>query len=716
MNRSIVNPFTEKIEPIIFNKAIKNAISYDCMMGYFNTSSFKTLAETILYFLNSNSRNKMRFIMSPELSKYDLETLKEIYIKNLSLEPLIGELTLTTDILKKETLKALSYLLKNDRIDIKLAIPHNGLFHVKCWLLKQSDGSEIVVHGSGNHTTSGLTKNFEYLVVENSKNSVAEKRIIERIRNDFELLWDNKFPAISCVRLTLATIDILLNYYDHNNHTNKIENIIKQLTLALKEQEILDNEHDMDEKNNSDFSLDDYTPSDLYTPEWLDYRAGDYAHQGKAIDAWFENNKQGILSIATGGGKTLTSLTAATLLSKELQSLLLIIAVPTKALMEQWAREVALFGVTAINLNDFSTKDKKIDSIKKACKNLRFKSSRVEAIILSHDALKSDYIQEIEKQSKRIPVMLIADEVHNLGSEGFIKDPPQFFQYKIGLSATPIRQYDEYGSAILLDYFKGVVFDFSLKEAIGNCLVPFDYFVHKVYLSVEEEDQFYDLTQKIKKLSFAAQMDKKSEEFQLWSNLCIQRRRVIETAQEKITIFREILENKNTDLSYTLIFCSDKNPEQLDTINELLNEFHINYHQVTGDETSNINLLNHLVEDYNSGKLQVLTSKRVLDEGFNVPQTRSAYLLASNTTKKQWVQRLGRVLRKAENKHHAEIHDFIVLPAAEETMDTEFIGLLRSEANRIRFFSEHARNGTERYGSLEILTELLNTIKILKEE
>lgn len=714
MTRTIANPFVDDIQQALFTSSISNAISYDCMMGYFNTSSLTILAETILFFLNSNPRNKMRFIISPELSKHDLESLKTIYSNNLSLEPIIGNLTLTTNILEKETLIALAYLFKKDRIDIKLAIPKKGLFHVKCWLLKQSDGTEIVVHGSGNHTVGGLSKNFEYLVIENSKNSSAEKRIVNRIRNDFNLLWENKFPEVICVRLTLTTINLLLGLCDDRSLDQ--DSIIKNLSLALENQEILDNEFNMNKHSSSILSLDDYSPSDLYTPEWLDYRSGDYSHQGNAIDAWFANNKQGILSIATGGGKTLTSLTAATLLSKELDSLLLIIAVPTKALMEQWANEVALFGVRAINLNNYSTKNKKLDTIKKACKNLKFKSSRVEAIILSHDALKSDYIAEIEKRSEKIPVMLIADEVHNLGSEGFIKDPPQFFQYKIGLSATPIRQYDEDGSNILLDYFKGVVFDFSLKQAIGNCLVPFDYFVHKVYLSVDEEDQFYDLTQKIKKLSFAAQMDKKSEEFQAWSNLCIQRRKIIETAQGKISTFEEILENKKTDLSYSLIFCSDKNPEQLDTINQLLNNFHINYHQITGEETSNINLLNRLVEDYNLGILKVLTSKRVLDEGFNVPQTRSAYLLASNTTKKQWVQRLGRVLRKADNKTHAEIHDFLVLPAMTNIMDTEFIGLLRSEANRIRFFSEHARNGTEKYGSLEVLTELLDTIKELKEE
>lgn len=715
MQRKIVNPFIESLEQHIFSTAIKSAISYDCMIGFFSSSSFKVLAETIAYFLNSNINNTMRFIISPNLSIIDLELLKEIYTNNLDLNILFQNFEPSPKKLKKETLKAIAYLIKQNRIEFRIAIPKNGLFHVKCWLFKQKNGAEIIIHGSGNHTANGLSQNFEYLVSENSENSPQEKMITNRIRSDFEAIWNNNFNNITSARLTLTTINVLLETHKVELKSTSDKVIMANLTQAIKDQDIEDNKKYINETGLSNI-LNNYSPSDLSVPSWLDYRSGDYSHQGEAIDAWFLNNHQGILSIATGGGKTLTSLTAATLLSRSLPALLIIIAVPTKALMEQWTKEVALFGVHAINLNNYSSKDKKIAAIKNACRHLRFSSSKVECIILSHDALKSEYIQTIKKSSSKISTLLIADEVHNLGSEGFIKDPPTFFEYKLGLSATPIRQYDEDGSTALLNYFHDVVFDFPLKKAIGNCLVPFNYHVHRVILTQDEEDLFFDISQKIKKLSFAATMDKKSEEFKLWSNLCIQRRRIIETAHGKIAIFHNILE-QSEDLSYSLIFCSDKNPEQLETINELLNKFHVNYHQITGEETANIHLLNHLVEDYNSGKLKILTSKRVLDEGFNVPKTKTAYLLASNTTSKQWIQRLGRVLRKSKGKSHSDIHDFIVLPASfDQSIDSEFISLLRSEAQRIQFFSDHSKNGTERHGSLEILTELLDTIKSLKED
>ncbi|WP_420230752.1 DEAD/DEAH box helicase [Psychrobacter sp. ER1] len=106
------------------------------------------------------------------------------------------------------------------------------------------------------------------------------------------------------------------------------------------------------------------------------------------------------------------------------------------------------------------------------------------------------------------------------------------------------------------------------------------------------------------------------------------------------------------------------------------------------------------MDEYNQGRIQVLTSKRVLDEGFNVPQTQTAYILASNTTKKQWTQRLGRVLRKDKGKNEASIHDFIVMPSmSNAVMDDDFKNLLKSEATRIQFFfnfQKMAQNKTVR--------------------
>lgn len=704
---SIFNPFEHNLDEELFLPVVKDAIGYDCMIGYFNSSSFRAIAQSLLYYLQSDVTHQMRLIVSPNLSKEDITTLISLYEGSID-DDNVSRFILNQDSLSKSTLHALAYLIKLDKIELKIALPESGLFHVKCWLIPQSDGSEIIVQGSSNHTESGLVRNFEYLSVDSTLGSQHSLQICQKLRKDFDLLWENDYPRVNCGNLSLNVLRALLLQFSSTQVSNKYtrQYLVNALSQALKQQESEPMQPE-DYISNLESLLSDYKPDTLTTPDWLDYRTGDYAHQGDAIDAWFANENRGILSIATGGGKTLTSLTTATLLSKSLKNILVVIAVPTKALMAQWQNEVALFGANAVNLNNVSGSKNKLSKIDHACKNLKFNSSHVEVLIVSHNALKSELMARIKRYSSSFSTLIIADEVHNLGSTGFIENPPDFFDYKIGLSATPIRQYDEEGSEFLLQYFGDVVYDFPLAKAIGKCLVPFDYHAHIIHLTAEENDDFYELTQKIRRLSFAANANKDSIEFQNWSRLCIKRRKIIETAENKIFSFERCLPSKGSDITNTLVFCSDKQPEQLELINDILNKKHVNFHQITSRETANNATLKQIIDEYNQGKIQVLTSKRVLDEGFNVPQTQTAYILASNTTKKQWTQRLGRVLRKDKGKNEACIHDFIVMPSiSNAVMDDDFKNLLKSEAARIQFFLQFSKNGTEQNGAVELLGKI----------
>ena len=105
----------------------------------------------------------------------------------------------------------------------------------------------------------------------------------------------------------------------------------------------------------------------------------------------------------------------------------------------------------------------------------------------------NEFKGELEKF--KCKTLFIADEVHNLGSEGFISGPPDFFNYRLGLSATPIRQYDEEGTEHLLEFFGPIVFQFTLEEAIGRCLVGYEYYVHPVELTEDEMEEWYALTE-----------------------------------------------------------------------------------------------------------------------------------------------------------------------------------------------------------------------------
>ena len=213
------------------------------------------------------------------------------------------------------------------------------------------------------------------------------------------------------------------------------------------------------------------------------------------------------------------------------------------------------------------------------------------------------------------------------------------------------------GTEALFAFFGPVVFEFTLEEAIGKCLVEYEYHVHPIELTPEEMDTWYDLTGRIKRAMWRQEDEDDPDEY--LTKLLRDRRAVLETAENKITALKEVLDREEQaagGLRYTLIYTSDKAPDQLTAVNRILHERGVLFHQLTYEETANRQETERLLRGFQEGTLRVLTSKRVLDEGVNIPQVRKAFILASTTVERQWVQRRGRLLRKCDEigKTHSE--------------------------------------------------------------
>ncbi|MCA3904031.1 hypothetical protein JKP31_22560, partial [Vibrio vulnificus] len=174
----------------------------------------------------------------------------------------------------------------------------------------------------------------------------------------------------------------------------------------------------------------------------------------------------------------------------------------------------------------------------------------------------------------------------------------------------------------------------------------------------------------------------------------------------------KLLYSQQKEKEFTLVFCTDKDKEQLLLVNSVLRDQNVRYHQITADETSNRKLSVSLVNDFKCGDLQVLTSKRVLDEGFNIPPIKYAYIISSNGVERQWIQRLGRVLRQSTKtgKTHSIIHDFIVIPPNIE-LDPSLKVLIRNEMARVIKFTSLSRNGDGTKRSLELIKELTDMLE-----
>ena len=375
--------------------------------------------------------------------------------------------------------------------------------------------------------------------------------------------------------------------------------------------------------------------------------------------------------------------------------------------MQQWCDEIRPFGLEPINLKAAGGAAQRSRELGKVRRRLRTGLSKAEAVVVSHDTLCSEAFLEAIEQFD-CDRMLIADEAHNLGREAFITNPPEFFEHRLALSATPVRQYDADGTAALFSFFGDVVFRFTLEEAIGKCLTPYDYHLHPVHLTETEMDEWYALTEKIRANAWRDDNGKPDEYL---SKLLRDRRALLETAEGKVGLLAELLDHeKLPELKHTLVYATDKAPAQLEQVNRLLGNKGLLFHQLTAAETADREKTRRIIRPFQDSEIQVLTAKRVLDEGVNIPPVSRAYVLASTTVERQWVQRRGRLLRTCSvtGKTHIIIHDFLALPPdIERGLDADARALTKGELKRAQEFARLARNAGRNDGPLGVIDDLV---------
>ncbi|WP_137227202.1 DEAD/DEAH box helicase family protein [Shewanella sp. MEBiC00475] len=692
MNNLIKEKF-EMLSPVYFPNEVnivKNLFipvsslsnSFDCLSGYFSSKVLSELAEPLSeLFIKPTAKG--RFIISPNLNEEDKNALFEAYNRGeSSFEFLVGKIDISKDQLTTSTLDVMKYLIYHKRLDIRIALMKRGMMHAKIWLFNTKFG-KVAIHGSGNATQSGLMTNFEQLVLSRRWESDSNKIIVDSYQERFDSFWDSRRDDSYTLKLNDKTVKDIFS----STKNSKFEDGLPLLLNELK--------NHMENKSSI---------NKLKIPKWLNFREGDYKHQGEAIDAWLNNSNKGIFSIATGGGKTLTSLAAASLSLIEQDRALIIIAVPTKPLINQWAKDVLSFDITPLETAGVSS-NFIIRHLKSIKREMRVIPSH-QVVILTHNALKNNDVLNALKEFD-CPKMLIADEAHNLGAIGFISNLPYFFDLRLALSATIERQYDQEGTEIIKSYFGGVVYEFTVEEAIGKCLVPFDYYTHQIYLNNAEVESWIEISQKIRRLYGFGDSDSEAKA----DLLAIRRRAIAENASEKISKFKKLFDSQ-VEKCFTLVFCTDKDKEQLILVNEILRAANVRFRQVTSEETRDRKLTARIVDDFKSKELHVLTSKRVLDEGFNIPPVKIAYIISSNGVERQWLQRLGRVLRKNEEtgKEFAIIHDFIVIPPNIE-QDKSLRTLINNELKRVIRFAALSRNGGGSMGSLKIIDQLTSLLE-----
>ena len=690
----------------ILTPALRSADDARVAAGFFTSRCLAQIAGGLTALIN-DSDAVLDLMVSPEISEEDREAIRrgisepEVVLEE-ALERLFTLARLSDSAVQRHTVDTLAYLVASGRLRLRVVLMESGMYHKKIWLFRAGD-EWLAVHGSGNATERGLLVNGEQMSIDRAwKDGPRSRERVEIFLEQWDREWENRDPTALTVDVSQA-LEILRGYAADSPPT------ASEFWKAWQ----LDHEAGLE----PDLPLamrQTSTDHQLQVPNNLVWRDGRFGHQGRAVDALLEKSG-GIVAIATGGGKTLTALIAATeMQNREPRHICVVVLVPSSPLRRQWPEDIRAFGIDPVVLKGTGTQDRRAE-LERVALGFATEPPRTEVIVMSNSLfVKADSSERrwLTSLPKTVELVLIADEVHNLGTPSFINDSPDFFTRRIGLSATPIRQYDPDGTDQLFDFFGGPpVFEFSLGDAIeAGCLVPYRYYLHVVELDSVEMEHYEFLTEELFRAGFRIDDDGVTVALNpKVERLLRERRGLIEQADAKLPALAAELRRMGTDtVSKTLIYTSAKpivlqKPKQITAVNAILESLHIISHQYTSRETRT-SRSGSILERFGSGDYQVLTAMKVLDEGVDIPQTDTAFLLASSTVRREWVQRRGRILRQAPNKNVAHLHDFLVMPPNIDTSAGQ--SLLKSELRRAAEFASVAENEFDSEGPNEVIRDL----------
>ncbi len=701
----------DPVGPQILIPGFKVATSVKGAFGWFNASWIAKLAPGLAEYLNREDTNPIHFVVSPVFFASEKKAIEKAHFMSVEeatqrVRDVFVDGRVEATALGQHALDCLSWMVATNVLKLKVAVPKaDSNYHPKMWLF--DDGTEqMLARGSGNATGRGVSAGVEHLDVDITWQVDSKKRVEEGIAI-LEDWFNGQSTGIDCVVNLPEAIeqDIIETAPDTEpSQSDYLE--------AAKEDDNPQWAVDISERLRKRFSTSEPKLPRLEIPDDIEWQSGIYGYQSEAVRAWESgaNPERGIISMATGAGKTITALICATRAQDRLsnQPFLIVISAPSIPIITQWVKEVRRFGIKAIAPSIESDIALSLTSM---FRGLSVGGTYV--LIVSNRTLCSFKFQStlIQKLDPEIRTMFIADEAHTLGAKGFVENKPQFFEKRLALSATPERQYDPDGTEEVFTYFGYPVYEFGLDRAIGFCLTPYNYYVHLTTLGGDELFEYMELTRKIGKYiaTTNAPITRKIDDETL-TGLLIKRRSIIETAVAKADFLKKLLEHRGPrSLQHVLIYTSAKNPEQFDNIAKVLSELDIRWAPVTQETTAKPKQWTQTLQAFEEGGFQVLLAKKVLDEGVDIPAIREAFLMASSMVEREWVQRRGRVLRLHPGKDYAMVHDFLALPPAnirgyEYTHSSRKIVL--TELQRALSFAKFARNASGPEGVFEHLKHI----------
>ena len=661
---------------------LKSAVSYDRAVGYFSAGMLSYALQGLVGFAKNNG--VMRLIIGDALDEPEYNAIKEgasdqDYLIRLE-DQLRALFENDHEPLIEFRLNILSWMVRSNALQIRLAVRPRGMYHEKMGILTDELGNCVVFQGSANETLHAMSPdfNFESISIYPSWKEEIFEAYGEYYKARFERLWNNQVQHTYVIDLPSDAYELIRQRYRDESPPEGDE-----LEIFL---------------NSLPFQVDDKIPHIPNTLSGKPYELK--SHQQIAIRNWYDSKYKGIFALATGAGKTIAALHAAVrIFEARIQNnnskTCLIISVPYQILGDQWTDVAKHFGISVIQCYRSRVLWERELATRISNFNL-LNAEKFLAIVVVHKTLGSDHFQRHLCNISNEAMMFIGDECHHdFGRLDKLPDAAM----KLGLSATPWSHNEHERQQALTSYYGNIVARYTIDDAINDgVLSKYRYFCHFCEMSAEETEDYQVLDTEIRRYIAMKQNGAVINERALQRRLA-DRARLLGSVEEKFSKLLTLvagLPKTNQNLFYcgdgsTDLEDHDTEVRDINRASRILYDTGWTTSQFTARVTSSQR--RSILSDFNNGDINAMVAIRVLDEGIDIPECSQAFLLASSRNERQYVQRRGRVLRKSSDGAHSIIHDFVVVPNGGNHVSSS--GLVRSELKRMYEFYRVSTNSTE---------------------
>ncbi len=682
---------------------LQQAVSYKRAVGFFSSNILLQISKGLGAFADNGG--KMKLLVSPKLEPADYEAIKKGYdARDYISDKIVNAFDFDIEFDQKEDRFAmLSYMIEKNILEIKIvALEENNdkaMFHRKVGVMEDSYGNIVSFSGSGNETLNGYNLNDEEFEIFCSwKSDESDQRCATK-DIQFDRIWNGNEKGLITIPFPEIIKNKLLSYKRTNNIAfteidNRFKEIIREKRIKPKTPEI-----------KPEIKLHDY--------------------QNSAIDKWVNNNFRGIYDMATGTGKTFTGAGSICKLFELKKRLIVVICCPYQHLVDQWCEELKLFNIDPLKCYGSIDYAKQLER-----EVLKFKQRRTDfvCLVITNASFQKENIQNILKINLA-NTLLIVDEAHNFGAYGVSKTLNVDYPYRLALSATLERHGDEEGTQKLFDFFGEKCIEYPLEKAIReDKLTPYKYYPVVVNLNDDEYDEYIKLSKQISKFHTP-----NGELSETAKRLLIKRARIVAGASNKIAVLKREIQKYSNEHNI-LVYCgavkygqydyqnAEDEKRQIEIVLDMLNnDLHIYSTKFTSEEDAEQR--KNIINSFKQEDIQALVAIKCLDEGVNIPAIKTAFILASSTNPKEYIQRRGRVLRKFSGKQYAEIYDFITLPRSIQDAARSFSvnstiekNLVRKELSRLIDFANISLNPSDSNELINLIRDVYKMDIISNEE